>query len=1045
MDCDDVAFLLASEGRTLPGNDEQELLRHVADCEVCRQLRAEAIADDFRWIVRVPEDALDDRDLLVLPTVDPVVFAGDQELARGGMGRIMRVRDRRLGRDVALKEILDASLRARFDREVAITAQLQHPAIVPIYEAGEWPDGAAFYTMRLVAGGTLADAIANASTLEQRLALIPHVVATTEALAYAHSRQIVHRDLKPGNVLVGEFRETVVIDWGLAKDLRGALDDPAASRPSISPHLTRVGSVIGTPGFMSPEQAAGDEVDARADVYALGAILYNVLAGHPPYWDGHEAPTPTSLVAQATREPPTPLGELAPRVPADLRAIVERAMARDLGTRYANAGELADELRRFEAGQLLRSREYRTGELIVRWVRRHRAIAVAAAIAVAVGVIAIVGITRSRDAEHAARRVAEHALAESQLEQARQLLLAGSPEQAAPLVAAALRQLPDDPIARRLDALARRDAHRRLARVSGGAAAFSPDAQQLAVGREDGSIAVLDAATGAQLPTLPGPRGAIADLAFSRDGARLLVAAKTGAQLRDATTGAIVAELGHAATSEARFVASDRIALATASALVLVGLDGHPIAQLPLFAPHGLDVSRDGSLILARIEGRKIVVASTRDLTTVAELGTTSEIYDATFAPDNTIVTAEADGGRRWSVAPQRELARFPSSVALARLDDSHLLADTSVLDLATNAVRTLARDRLVQCSVAIDAGHALTGGYDRQLDLWDLSRGAIPIISLEAAAAVSRIAVDATHRRAVSVGPGAVELWDIGELPGPTALARVGGTIQQIVASADGRLAVRSHDATGDVTTLLGPNHEVLAHIDGWPIAFRPNADELVTDREGRLLVTSARDGKLLREISEAQPIYQLAFDRTGARAAIATPDRVEVRDATTWDVITSFDAAADITALVFDDRGDIITGHDDGAVRLWDARTGAALAVMIGHTARASSLEVRGSTLVSGSWDDTTRRWALPSGEPLTIIYSSHQRRNQIATSPDGLWIASTDGGSLLSILDAEHGRVIERIPLRDGLETAHFVDDDHVIVGTEQGDIELVAIAP
>jgi WD40 repeat protein len=314
----------------------------------------------------------------------------------------------------------------------------------------------------------------------------------------------------------------------------------------------------------------------------------------------------------------------------------------------------------------------------------------------------------------------------------------------------------------------------------------------------------------------------------------------------------------------------------------------------------------------------------------------------------------------------------------------------------------------------------------------------------------VSSIAVDATHRRAVSVGAisvgaGAVELWDVGALPAPTKLARVGGTIQTIVASADGRLAVRAHGATGDVTTLLGPNHEVLAQVDGWPIAFRPNADELVTDREGRLLVSSARDGKLVREIREAQPIYELAFDPTGARAAIATPDRVEIRDATTWDVITSFEAAADITALAFDDRGDLVTGHDDGAVRLWDARTGAPLGVMVGHTARVDNLEARGSTLVSGSWDDTTRRWALPSGEPLGIVNSSHQRRNQIATSPDGLWIASTDGGPLLSILDAEHGRAIERIPLSDGLETARFVDDDHVMVGTDQGDIELVSIAP
>src|SRR5262249_9553127 len=155
----------------------------------------------------------------VIPVVDPVVFDLGRELASGGMGRITRAFDRRLGREVAIKEVLDPLMRARFEREAAITARLQHPAIVPIYEAGTWPDGSAFYTMRLVDGGTLADAIGKAATMPARIALLPHVVAATEALAYAHSRRIIHRDLKPGNVLVGGFGETVVIDWGLAKEL----------------------------------------------------------------------------------------------------------------------------------------------------------------------------------------------------------------------------------------------------------------------------------------------------------------------------------------------------------------------------------------------------------------------------------------------------------------------------------------------------------------------------------------------------------------------------------------------------------------------------------------------------------------------------------------------------------------------------------------------------------------------------------------------------------------------------------------------------------
>jgi len=192
---------------------------HLAGCEACRELVAGLAQQQLHWVVGIPEDALADRDLLALAVVDPIVFEMSEELARGGMGRVAKARDRRLGRDVAIKEVLSATLDARFAREVAITAQLQHPAIVPIYEAGRWPDGSAFYAMRLVSGGTLAAAIAKTETLEDRLALLPHVIALTDALAYAHANRIIHRDLKPGNVLVGEFGETVVIDWGLAKDL----------------------------------------------------------------------------------------------------------------------------------------------------------------------------------------------------------------------------------------------------------------------------------------------------------------------------------------------------------------------------------------------------------------------------------------------------------------------------------------------------------------------------------------------------------------------------------------------------------------------------------------------------------------------------------------------------------------------------------------------------------------------------------------------------------------------------------------------------------
>src|SRR4051812_35987995 len=151
-----------------------------------------------------------------LPLVDPAVYRIEGEYARGGLGRVLLAHDTRLGRAVALKEILSPSPAsvARFVREARITARLQHPAIVPVYESGRWPSGEPFYAMRLVRGPSLAEVVARTHALAERLALVPNLVAVADAVAYAHGQRVIHRDLKPGNVLVGAFGETVVIDWG---------------------------------------------------------------------------------------------------------------------------------------------------------------------------------------------------------------------------------------------------------------------------------------------------------------------------------------------------------------------------------------------------------------------------------------------------------------------------------------------------------------------------------------------------------------------------------------------------------------------------------------------------------------------------------------------------------------------------------------------------------------------------------------------------------------------------------------------------------------
>src|SRR5690348_12331752 len=210
------------------------------------------------------------------------------EIGRGGIGRVLLVMDAHLGREVAIKELLqdeagvDSELMTRFLAEARITGQLEHPNIVPVYELGRRADGRLYYTMRMVRGETLSAALERARTLADRLALLTHFAGLCNAIAYAHSRGVVHRDIKPDNVMIGEFGETVVLDWGMAKvrpaaTASGGDDGMAVDRlEHFDPDVTMEGSLCGTPTHMSPEQARGalDEIDERSDVWALGVVLY---------------------------------------------------------------------------------------------------------------------------------------------------------------------------------------------------------------------------------------------------------------------------------------------------------------------------------------------------------------------------------------------------------------------------------------------------------------------------------------------------------------------------------------------------------------------------------------------------------------------------------------------------------------------------------------------------------------------------------------------------------------------------------------------------
>jgi serine/threonine-protein kinase len=275
------------------------------------------------------------------------------EIGRGGMGTVRRVRDARLLRDVAMKTLAsDDGSRAhveQFVQEAQIAGQLEHPNVVPVHELGTNVDGTVYFTMKLVRGQSLYEWIWHrrsppeaAERIEDGLEIF---VKVCDAVSFAHSRGVIHRDLKPANVMVGEFGEVYLTDWGLAK-LTGAGVRISGTAPSARR------SVVGTPGYMAPEQARGDahEHDERTDVYGLGALLYEIVVGKPPYPPSAKFPDPDAIRGEYV-PPEEALGET--RVSGRLLRIVKRALAPERADRYPSVAQLQADVKRFQRGGML--------------------------------------------------------------------------------------------------------------------------------------------------------------------------------------------------------------------------------------------------------------------------------------------------------------------------------------------------------------------------------------------------------------------------------------------------------------------------------------------------------------------------------------------------------------------------------------------------------------------------------------------------------------------------------------------------------------------
>jgi serine/threonine protein kinase/WD40 repeat protein len=368
----------------------REALADIADAELRASLSGLATVDHGSDIASPDGPAA-----VISPNFGPQRYRVLRPHAKGGLGEVFVAHDEELHREVALKQMLERHAdnresRARFVQEAEITGSLEHPGIVPIYGLGADGQGRPFYAMRFIRGHSLQDAIRRfhesdaarpnpgERVLELRR-LLGHLIAVCNAIEYAHSRGVLHRDIKPSNVMLGKFGETLVVDWGLAKPVGRAATVGATSEadePSLrlsgsgGSDPTQMGSAVGTPAFMSPEQAAGrlDEVEPASDVYGLGATLYVLLTGRRPFENGSLA----ELLERVQRgDFPRPRA-VKGHIPSALEAICLKAMALVPADRYPSARAMADDLEHWLADEPVAALPESMRQRAARWSRRHR-------------------------------------------------------------------------------------------------------------------------------------------------------------------------------------------------------------------------------------------------------------------------------------------------------------------------------------------------------------------------------------------------------------------------------------------------------------------------------------------------------------------------------------------------------------------------------------------------------------------------------------------------------------------------------------------------
>jgi WD40 repeat protein len=992
----------------------------------------------------------------------------EQRLGSGGMGSVYRaLRADAYRQQVALKVIrpgLDsAEVLRRFHTERQALADLGHPHIARLLDGGTTDDGRPYLVMEYIDGEPL-DRYCDRHRLGTR-ERVQLLLAVCAAVQHAHERGVVHRDLKPANVLVTADGAPKVTDFGLAKRLEGS---PADASP------TQTGAVLGTPSYMAPEQAGGvtKQVGPAADVYALGAILYKLVTGRPPF----RAATPLDTLLQVLSEEPVPPSRLHPKLARDLETICLKCLQKEPPKRYASALDLAEDLGRFLRGEPIQARPVGRVERLWRWCRRHPARAAAAVLAV-VTLVAVATLAvgyaftlrlrseqqqtraalqeaegqRRRADQLSARLALERGLAlGEQGEAARGMLWLSHSLEIAPAHDADLRRdiranlaiwrhqvhplrvvlphrgwvravafRPDGKVcltggfdkAARLWWTSTGEACGKPLRHAAAvmAAAFRPDGKAVATGTEDGTVWLWETATGRPLGKPMRHDDCVWTVAFSPDGRTLLTGSRDKtARLWDVATGRQVGQ----------------------------PLDHQGEVWAVAFGPDGKSVVTAGEGRAPRLWDRGGAGKSR-----VAPWGHSDFWVTAlAFSPDGkTVLTGSGTGiARLWDVATGKPLGpplrhqRVVWAVGFSPDGKSFATAGTGgvarLWETATGkplGAPLRHRDDVAALAFSPDGRTVLTASADRTARLWEVSTGKSLTTPLPHDGYVHTAVYSPNGKLVLTASPDQTgRLWDAGTGRLLGELGHRGITAGAF--SPDGRIIVTTSSEGGYAAWLW---EAATRRPVAGPLAHRALIRSVAFSPDGKMVLTGSRDktarlwdaatGKLLHTLPHRDDVWAVAFSPDGKMVLTGSQDAT----ARLWSAATGQSLAPPlrhegwVVAVAFSPDGQtVLTGSAEGTARLWDAGTGK-LRHTLPHRGGVNSVAFSpdGQTVVTASSDDwTARLWSAATGQAVGQPMPHQGPVYMAAFSPDSQTVLTGSGDGTARLWAAATGKPVGA-PLR------------------------------